>query len=150
VLLAACGGSDSAGDTTTTSSTTTVPAPVVVEIEESQEFTSPTGNIHCRVDVRFHFAECGIDRSAWSPPPRPADCEYDWGGTMVVVNLGAPADFDCRSDAPFAQDEPEPLPYGHTVMGGGVECTSRESGVTCTALDSQRGFEIAFEEYRFF
>jgi hypothetical protein len=47
-------------------------------------FTSPSGNVGCYLDPSA--ARCDISERDWSPPPRPADCEYDYG---QGINLAA-------------------------------------------------------------
>ena len=38
-------------------------------------FTSPSGNVGCFVDSAN--VRCDISERDWSPPPRPADCQFD-------------------------------------------------------------------------
>ena len=40
-------------------------------------FTSPSGNIGCFIDV--DYVRCDIAQRSWTPPARPADCEFDYG-----------------------------------------------------------------------
>ncbi|MCW2517208.1 MAG: hypothetical protein JWR11_6250 [Mycobacterium sp.] len=47
-------------------------------------FTSPSGNVGCYIDPTA--ARCDISDRDWTPPPRPADCEFDYG---QGINLSA-------------------------------------------------------------
>ena len=47
-------------------------------------FASPSGNVGCYLDPST--ARCEISERDWSPPPRPADCEFDYG---QGINLAA-------------------------------------------------------------
>jgi hypothetical protein len=47
-------------------------------------FTSPSGNVGCYLDPSA--ARCDISERDWSPPPRPADCAFDYG---QGINLSA-------------------------------------------------------------
>ena len=104
-------------------------------------FTSPSGRILCSVDL---FGAACDTTPAFTPPPRPADCEYDWGTRISVSAAGAA--FTCHSDA---LDAPEPavLPYGATASNEAFRCTSREDGVRCEQVDGGAGFLVSRDRY---
>src|SRR5215204_4295943 len=47
------------------------------EVYELTGFVAPSGNVSCMIDA--DWARCDIIDRDWSPPPRPADCEFDYG-----------------------------------------------------------------------
>jgi hypothetical protein len=127
---------------TTTATTTAGPAPG--ETVRLESFRSPTGNIGCQLGAGA--ARCDIDRRDWSPPPKPGDCEFDWG-QGIAVEAGR-AEFVCAGDT--ARDPTAPvLRYGQDSQIGGFRCASRQDGITCRS-SSGRGFFIARDRYRLF
>jgi hypothetical protein len=144
--------------TASTTTTAAVPATTLVfeerieavrEVAELTPILSPTGNIYCQVDPGT-FAECGVLEQDWEPPPQPADCPLDWGETISVGIGGSPADFVCAGDSSYGGPESERLPYGHAVRADGLICLSEESGMTCWAEESRRGFTVSRTDYRLF
>lgn len=114
-------------------------------------FQSPSGNIHCSLasdEADSDMARCDIVEATWSPPPRPADCDLAWGSSVSVGGSGR-ADFDCAGDTVMDPANPV-LRYGQASASGGVRCTSRESGMTCTASATGHGFELSRDAYRLF
>ncbi|MGZ8749064.1 MAG: hypothetical protein ACXWZ2_19225 [Mycobacterium sp.] len=85
-----------------TSAPTAEPQPVDREVFAFTGFISPTGNVACMIDVGL--ARCDIIDHDWSPPPRPADCEFDYGQGIEIV-AGEPASFVCAGDTAFGPDE---------------------------------------------
>jgi hypothetical protein len=71
-----------------------------------------------------------IDRD-WSPPARPADCEFDYGQGISLAP-GEQAQFMCAGDTAFGADEV--LPYGESITAGALQCDSAEGGITCPIL----------------
>ena len=53
------------------------PTPDDREVHELTGFVSPSGNVSCMIDA--NWARCDIIDRDWSPPARPADCEFDYG-----------------------------------------------------------------------
>jgi uncharacterized protein DUF6636 len=163
-LLAGCGD----GDTVTVSSTSSLqpettadvtPAesstgstaketPSTTESDEESEligFTSPSGNVGCFIDA--HYARCDVMERDWSPPPRPADCEFDYGQGIGLAP-GEEPEFMCAGDTALGGGEP--LAYGQSIAAGVLRCDSAESGITCRDTKSGHGFAIAREAYRVF
>lgn len=136
--------------TTTTTTTTTEVTTTTVATTTSGGYTSfiqfsmPSGNIGCGLDGEF--ARCDIQERSWTPPAAPADCDADWGHA-VAVGTGD-AGFICAGDT--VAGSPDVLEYGQSVRRGPMQCTSSQSGVTCTNLDTGRGFTLARASYRFF
>ena len=108
-------------------------------------FISPTGNVACMIDV--DLARCDIIDNDWSPPPRPADCEFDYGQGIEIV-AGEPAKFVCAGDTAFGPDEV--LPYGDAITAGPLRCESADEGITCRDADTGHGFTLALKAYQLF
>ena len=119
-----------------------------VEDEGSElllSFIAPSGNVSCM--LKADYARCDIVDRDWSPPPRPADCEFDYGQGVAVSDSG-PAEFVCAGDTTFGVDEV--LPYGESMSTGPMRCESAEPGVTCRNGDTGRGFFLSRQSYRLF
>jgi hypothetical protein len=108
-------------------------------------FTSPSGNVGCIVDSTY--VRCDVSERDWSPPPRPADCEFDYGQGLSL-SRGEQAAFVCAGDTTLGGGEP--LDYGQSVTAGLMVCDSAESAVTCRDTGTGHGFTIAREAYRVF
>ena len=132
---------------TSTSTSTTLGRVVTLPGDTAEEamFTTPTGNISCAVHVETG-GYCSIGEIDWAPPPKPADCEFDWGSDL---QLGDEASFACVSDARIHR-EPAVLPYGSAVQRGRYSCGVEETGVTCLNADTGAGFRLARGRYELF
>jgi hypothetical protein len=108
-------------------------------------FTSPSGNIGCYVDT--HYVRCDIAGRDWVAPPRPADCELDYGQGIAFAAGEAPA-FVCAGDTALRAGDP--LEFGQSVDAGAMSCTSLESGITCRDTSTGAGFMISRQEYALF
>jgi hypothetical protein len=108
-------------------------------------FVSPTGNVSCMIDV--DLARCDIIDRDWEPPPRPADCEFDYGHG-IEMPAGRPATFVCAGDTAFGADEV--LPYGDAIRAGPLRCESADAGITCRDADTGHGFTLAQRAYQVF
>jgi hypothetical protein len=109
-------------------------------------FRSPSSNVGCYLDV--DYVRCDIAETDWSPPPRPADCEYDYGQGITLVP-GGRAEFVCAGDTTLVPDGTA-LAYGQSISVGVLQCDSAEWGITCRDIKTGRGFAIAHEAYRVF
>jgi hypothetical protein len=160
VVLAGCGGESSgvrAEKTSSIAPRTTAseptaqrdklvdPASTDREVNELTGFVSPTGNVSCMIDA--DWARCDILDNDWSPPPRPADCEFDYGQGISLAP-GEQAQFVCAGDTVFGPDEV--LPYGDSITAGVLQCESAESGITCRDVQTGHGFSISLRAYRLF
>lgn len=112
-------------------------------VTEMTGFTSPSGNIGCIIDP--DYVRCDIRDREWSPPPRPADCEYDYG-QGIGLSPGRPAAFICAGDT--ALNAGPPLAYGDKIIAGTLECTSRSSGMSCWDFQYGHEFTLSREGYR--
>ena len=92
-------------------------------------FKSPSGNIHCQYfdgEVR-----CDIAQLSSPAPPKPRDCELDWGQAFAVAINSRSGMRICHGDT--AMDDSLPvLAYGSVWRRGGFSCTSEQTGVTCS------------------
>jgi hypothetical protein len=126
-------------------------APVEVEFTH---FASPSRNIACVItssgdsELVTRGVRCDIDERDWSPPPRPADCELDYGHG-VVLGVGEAAQLICTGDTTIGRDT-EPLAYGDAITAGPIRCESAQSGITCRDVESGHGFSISREAYQLF
>jgi hypothetical protein len=157
LVLAACGGGSAgmqsengrsiAGRATTqpAADKLTAPAPAGREVYELTGFVSPTGNVSCMIDA--DWARCDIIDRDWSPPARPADCEFDYGQGISLAP-GEQAQFVCAGDTAFGPDEV--LPYGESITAGVLQCESADSGVTCRDSGTSHGFSISQRAYQLF
>ena len=108
-------------------------------------FKTPSGNIGC--EVRADYTRCDVDQRAWSAPPKPSTCEFDWGGGIEISN--GVAQFACASDSVLAATSTV-LPYGQRTREGSTVCESATAGVTCTNEASRHGFFVSRDSYRIF
>ncbi|MGX9791116.1 DUF6636 domain-containing protein [Mycobacterium sp. MMS18-G62] len=125
--------------------TMTGPSAADREVFELTGFVAPSGNVSCMIDAEW--ARCDIIDRDWSPPPRPADCEFDYGQGISLAP-GEHAEFVCAGDTAFGADEV--LPYGDSITAGVLRCESAESGITCRDTKTGHGFAISREAYRLF
>lgn len=102
-------------------------------------FTSPSGNIGCLLTRRA--ARCDIAEYNYSPPPKPASCDFDWGQSLQVRKR---AHFVCVSDTVAVGDRV--LRYGDSLRRGNKKCTSRRSGMVCRNLHTGHGFRLSRDD----
>ena len=92
-------------------------------------FKSPTGNIHCQYfepEMR-----CDIMQISSPVPPRPRDCDLEWGRAFAVT-IGSRSGIRlCYGDT-VMDDRLPVLPYGNVWRRDGITCVSEQTGVTCT------------------
>ncbi|MEO3757577.1 DUF6636 domain-containing protein [Mycobacterium sp. B14F4] len=120
-------------------------APAEQESDELLGFIAPSGNVACMLDTGY--VRCDIMDRDWSPPPRPADCGFDYGQGVSISESG-PAEFVCAGDTTFGSDQV--LPYGESMSAGAMRCESAEPGVTCRNSQTGRGFFLSRQSYRLF
>jgi len=89
-------------------------------------FRTPTGNIGCFLDRAS--ARCDIHDHTYSAPPKPADCDLEWGDAIQI--RGGPAAFVCHGDTAL-DPSASVLAYGARTRQGSMVCESAENGVTC-------------------
>ncbi len=109
-------------------------------------FQSPSGNIGCVIDKRSGV-RCDIRNRDWSPPPKPASCQLDWGHGLVVVRRGR-GHFVCAGDTTLG--EGRRLAYGDAIRRGRFRCVSSRSGMRCVNRRNGHGFVLSRERARRF
>jgi hypothetical protein len=109
-------------------------------------FRSPSGNIGCALFEGS--ARCDIMHRDWSPPPKPATCQFDFGQGLDVYG-GSRGQLVCAGDTALDPSAPV-LHYGTASVVGPDECVSAATGMTCTDTRTGHGFWIAIQGYRTF
>jgi hypothetical protein len=132
-------------------------------------FVTPSRRIVCRIDG--DGAICELTEPTFTPPPRPADCDLEWGPRIGVnrTSLG----FYCHGDtmAQVAEGstwgglydprfpaqgvaasgrQGSVLGYGSTISTSRYTCSVAPAGVTCTERPTGRGFTVATGSYQVF
>ena len=103
---------------------------------------TPSGNIHCQYfdyDKQISL-RCDIGQIA-TQPPRPADCELEWGSAFEMSARGNNAQRICHGDTVMDKSLPV-LSYGGIWQRGGFTCTSDQTGLTCFNAD-RHGFSLS-------
>lgn len=98
--------------------------------DSADGFRSPTGNIQCMFFDDDASVRCNIADKTTPLPPRPQDCELDWGNDFSLDETSRRGVLMCVGDT-IVGDYPE-LAYGETFERGNISCVSERSGVTCT------------------
>ena len=159
VLAAGCGGSSDNEKTVTEQRTVTAGAPTQTAGGEPtataaaarskplplKSFGTPSHNIGCQLATKY--ARCDIKEHDWTPPPKPANCDVDWGGGLSVSEQRASV--VCAGDTAFDLNAPV-LAYGSRARRGAIVCISREAGVTCRAPRTGHGFFLSRQAYRLY
>ena len=103
---------------------------------------TPSKNIGCQffaTDGRATL-RCDILETSAAMPPRPADCEGEWGHSFEMEVKGTVARI-CAGDTIIDPSLPL-LPYGEVWQAGGFTCRSDEAGLTCFNA-VQHGFSLS-------
>lgn len=96
-----------------------------------QGFKTPSGNIYCL--SYNNELRCDLLSTTTPKPPRPKDCDLDWGNAFTMTVKGKAARI-CHGDSAMDPSYPV-LQYGKTWKKGGYSCTSLTSGLNCTNKD---------------
>lgn len=116
-------------------------------------FKSPSGNIFC-IASRDNFQgkttvslSCELNQSSAKLPPKPSDCDLDWGKRFYMEARGK-AIRGCHGDT--IQNPTLPvLAYGKVWQVGGFRCDASVVRVRCVNLD-RHGFELSKAQQRIF
>ena len=102
-------------------------------------FASPSGNVHCLISPVGSgqlAVACQANEHTYPDPPRPDCRDTTWLPNVVTMRHGGGADTaavgTCTGGA-LVPDGAKPLPYGRSVSGSGVTCSSSERGVACAS-----------------
>lgn len=154
VFVAACGGSHS----TTSNSGASSGAPTASSVAPTSYptttlkpafvgkghvfFLSPSKNIGCALSETA--VRCDIHDRVWTPPPRPASCELDFGQGVTIVGT-SPASMTCAGDTVIVGDAV--LDYGSVVTRGDFECRSETAAMRCRNVKSNHSFSLSREDF---
>jgi len=135
--------------------TLTGSAPVQPSQTELPGLRTPSNNIHCLIEEwkrddgkQVSQLRCDISDLGGPPPPKPAQCEFDWGQVFAIAADGLSGQRLCYSDSAMNEGY-RVLPYGAIWQRGGYTCRSESSGLTCVnALG--HGFALSKREQRLF
>ena len=94
-------------------------------------FHTPSGNIHCLglVGEGGALVDCEIVETEGPIPPRPADCELDWGRRFLVTEVTG-GERICAGDT-VRDPHGAVLPYGSSLGLGAITCLSTREGLEC-------------------
>jgi hypothetical protein len=94
-------------------------------------FKMPSNNIFCQHPDQDPASALRCDIfQVMAPPPRPADCDLDWGDAFEVSAADARGARICHGDT--TRDDTLPvLNYGAVWNMHGLTCTSESTGLTC-------------------
>ena len=120
-------------------------APATAGAEDLRGYVAPSGNVACLLDSTF--VRCDIIDRDWPLPPRPTDCEFDFGQGITLA-AGGPAELVCAGDTVFGPDEV--LQYDDWVVAGSLRCDSAVDGITCRDLETGHGFFLSRQAYRLY
>jgi hypothetical protein len=113
-------------------------------------FRTPSGNIGCAYDVGVGprpGLRCDIRTGLRPRPPRPSDCDLDWGDSYELAPRGR-AQIVCHGDTAILPRS-HVLRYGSTWKRSGFACTSRLSGLRCRNASGHGFFLSKQHSYRF-
>jgi hypothetical protein len=113
---------------------------------DQAQFATPSGNIACL--MRADEVRCDVLERTWTLPPKPADCDLDFGNGVLLVSAG-PARLSCIGDTVADPALPK-LAYGQAVRYAGVVCVSRETGLRCDNPVTGHGFRVSRGSYEVF
>jgi hypothetical protein len=102
---------------------------------------TPTRNIGCYLDATR--VRCDIDKHTWNTPPRPADCQLDYG-TAIELGTGRAA-FGCVGDTVRGSPDATVFAYDTAVISGDYACVSTRAGVACRNTSTGHGFTLSKE-----
>ena len=109
------------------------------------QFRTPSGNIGC--GYYDGILRCDVRDGVKPLPPRPANCELDWGAGFWLHQRGE-ARVVCAGDTALNPTAPV-VRYGTTWHGGHIACTSTPNGLRCTNADRHGFFIARGEAHRF-
>jgi hypothetical protein len=112
--------------------------------EDIGSFKTPSGNIYCIAsrDTRTNTAdlECELTTNTAKLPPKPKDCDLDWGNRFSVGERGQAAR-GCHGDT-IQNPNYKTLAYGKRWSVAGFSCEVTKLRLRCENRD-RHGFELA-------
>ncbi|HWT04132.1 MAG TPA: DUF6636 domain-containing protein [Xanthomonadales bacterium] len=113
-------------------------SPATATASEFEQFRTPSGNIGCAYSD--NALRCDIRSGIPHAPPRPKNCDLDWGGGYGMGTRG-PASVMCAGDTAI-DPHSRAIPYGTTWHRGAFRCASQLAGLRC-ANASGHGFFLS-------
>jgi hypothetical protein len=110
-------------------------------------FSTPSQNIDCvyQEDERdVPSLRCQTKFVLKPLPPKPADCDLDWGGGLRLANSGR-VSVVCAGDT--VAGDYSTLDYGRVWEKNGLRCVARRLGLTCKSRNG-KGFFLSRESWR--
>jgi hypothetical protein len=92
-----------------------------------ESFKTPSNNIACA--LYDNVLRCDMKENTAKLPPRPTDCDLDWGNAFEMGVKGR-ASRACVGDTVWGANDPV-LEYGKNWEKAGFRCTSEPTGLTC-------------------
>jgi hypothetical protein len=123
-----------------------LPTQAVLAQDSLDGFRTPSGNIQCAF-FDDTSVRCNIADKATPLPPRPRDCELDWGNDFGLDGTSRRGELLCVGDT--IRGHYLVLPYDESFQRGSITCRSERTGVTC-ANERGAGFAISRKEQRLF
>jgi hypothetical protein len=115
-------------------------------------FKTPSNNIHCQLDEgtagAIGYLRCDIRQMRNAHPPRPRNCDLEWGDAFVIEQDGRSGQRLCHGDT-VADEALLTLGYGSIWRRGGFTCRSGQSGLTCINVMGH-GFSLSRTDQRIF
>ena len=116
-------------------------------------FKTPSNNIYCQFNEGVRgdvptYLRCDIKETYRALPPRPSNCELDWGNAYAVYEEDRPGELLCAGDT-VIDDALPTLLYGDVWRTGSIRCKSERTGLTCINALS-RGFFLSKDSQRLF
>lgn len=115
---------------------------------EDEYFQIPSGNIHCRANSSDNSFECEMQTNNAKLPPKPKDCDLDWGNRFRMPATGK-ASRSCHGDTLGLDPKNPVLGYNKTWRRNGFTCISKQTGLTCKNRDG-RGWTLSKNKQQLF
>jgi hypothetical protein len=114
-------------------------------------FRTPSGNIGCvyaaAAGGQPTSLRCDIRSRLRPRPPRPANCDLDWGDSYSMNRIGRVV-LTCHGDTAILPDA-RVLRYGTTWRRAGFTCSSSRAGLRCVNASKHGFFLSRARSYRF-
>ncbi len=110
-------------------------------------FSTPSKNIDCvymEDDRDVPSLRCQTKFVLKPLPPKPANCDLDWGGGLTLANNGR-VSVVCAGDT--VAGDYTTLAYGNAWEKSGLRCVSSRSGLTCKSRNG-KGFFLSNKSWR--
>jgi len=110
-------------------------------------FQTPSHNIGCVYSSSPASLRCDIRSGLRPRPPRPGNCDVDWGDSYGLGATGR-ATITCHGDTAIDRNS-RILRYGSTWKRGAFTCRSKATGLRCHNRSGHGFFMSRQRSYRF-